>query len=614
MSVADPDAPTSPGGRPDPGGRPREDTPRRALSSRIRAWWRRTRRPDRRLAEVESNALALLALITGVAVGLAAVGFQELIDALSTFFRGSFTDWFAFLGRFRVAVAPVAGALLAGPLIFRLAREARGHGVPEVMEAVAIRSGRIRPRVAGVKSLASALTIGSGGSAGREGPVVQIGAALGSSIAKVSRSSPRRMRLLVASGSAAGIAAVFNAPLAGVFFALEVVLQRFSTRGFATVVLSAVTASAIWRAFNGNEPVLHVPLFGLEHGAELGLYFLLGVVAAIVAIAFVSVLDALEVTFDRLRIVPDLKPAVGAVAVGLLGVGSTSLLGTGLEGINDALAGEIGWEVMLLLLGGKLVATSFTLGSGASGGVFSPSLFLGAMLGASFGNGVHSVLGGLAGPVGAYSMVGMAAVFAAAAQAPITAILIVFEMTNDYLIMLPLMLACVTSAFVYRTFKRGSVYTVKLARRGIELVQGRERHLLEATSVMRAVDREHPRIATTATVRDAMAELQHTNGEAVLVTTEDGRYEGVVFNDDLESEEADASIEACLRRDVPTGTVRDSLDSALRKIAPRDLEVLPVVDVNGQALGAATRQRLMRSYWNTLSELERLPEDERAPG
>lgn len=569
---------------------------------------------------MESNALAVLALATGVAVGLAAVGLQTLIEALTDFFQGPFVRAFSGLGDLGTVLAPVVGALIAGPLIFRFATEAKGHGVPEVMEAVALHNGRIRPRVATVKALASAFTIGSGGSAGREGPVVQIGAAIGSMIGRWSRASVRRMRLLVASGSAAGIAAVFNAPLAGVFFALEVVLQRFTTRGFATVVLSAVVASTIWRAFEGNAPVLEVPRPGLEHGVELVFYLVLGVAAALVAAAFVASLYHLEGRFERLRLVADLRPALGAVAVGLLALGSPLLLGTGLEAINDALRGNLSWPLMLALLGGKVVATSFTLGSGASGGVFSPSLFLGAMLGGSYAVGLHALFGDVVGSGGAYAMVGMAAVFAAAAQAPITAILIVFEMTNDYLIMLPLMLACVTSAFIYRAIKGDSVYMYKLRRRGIDLVQGRERHLLETVSIMRAVDRDYPTVTLPATRAQTREALERTDGDVVIVRHDDGTYAGMVFADDLpdrtaQGDEPERALgDGVVRTDLPSGSVRDSLDSGLRKLAPRDLEVLPVIDVNRQVLGATTRDRLLRAYWHSLGELGRLGERREGPG
>lgn len=556
----------------------------------------------------ESHTLVLVAVAIGAVAGLAAVGLNLLIETFTDAFLAVVRAASGLLGRWGIAIGPVLGGLLAGPLVHRLAHEARGHGVPEVMEAVALRGGRIRPRVAAVKALASAVTIGSGGSAGREGPIVQIGATLGSVIARALQMSDRRTRTLVAAGAAAGIAAAFNAPLAGVFFALEVILQRFTSRGFATVVLSAVTASAIWRGFFGNSPVFRVPQYALEHAVELVFYLGLGVLCAVVGVVFVKVLYLVEDRFDAMGRVPgDVRPALGAVVVGILGVGSPLLLGTGIRGIDAALAGELSLVTLLLLLGGKLVATSFTLGSGASGGVFSPSLFLGAMLGAAYGQVLGDLVPSLAAPTGAYAMVGMAAVFAAAAQAPITSILIVFEMTNDYRIILPLMLACVSATVLYSLLTRDSIYTAKLRRKGIFLEQGRERHLLESIPVARAMSRDFPELVLPASVEDAAALLERSNRATLILTTGDGRLAGVVTADALREAIAEDGVEldAILQRTIPTVRPDEPLDDALRHLAARDLDSIPVVDRSRRVLGLAEREELMRTYFNALIEAER---------
>lgn len=558
----------------------------------------------RRLRLSESNLLVILAVVIGVIGGLAAVGLQSLIDL----FRAWFFDLVGlFESRFAIILAPVLGALVAGPLIYRFAIEAKGHGVPEVMESVALRGGRIRPRVALVKAAASAVTIGSGGSAGREGPIVQIGATLGSAIAQLFKMSERRMRTLVAAGAAAGIAAAFNAPLAGVFFALEVILQRFTARGFATVVLSAVTASVIWRAFFGNAPVFSVPAFPLAHPAELGFYVVLGIAAALVAIIFVWFLYKVEDRFDALPILPDIRPAVGALVVGLLGVWSILVLGSGTAGINAALTGNVAMTTLLLLLGAKVVATAFTLGSGASGGVFSPSLFLGAMLGGALGSVFNELAPGVAILPEAYALVGMAAVFAAAAQAPITSILIVFEMTNDFRIMIPLMLACVTSAAIYSLLKRDSIYMVKLRRRGVDLEQGRERHLLETIPLARAVEVETPTLQLPTTVRQVADLLEASNQDVALVTDRDGTLVGAVYPEAVREALAEEvqDVGGIVQTDVPVASPIETLDDGLRMLTLRDLQVIPVVDADRRVVGVVSQSGILTAYRNALAEAER---------
>jgi len=563
----------------------------------------------RALPSYEGNVLALTAVLVGVLAGLGAVALEFLLRLFGRLFLGSETA--VSTDTLRVLAAPVIGGLLAGPLIARGAREAKGHGVPEVMEAVAVKGGRIRGRVAVVKTIASALTIGSGGSAGREGPIVQVGATLGSKAGQLLRMSEPRIRLLVACGAAGGIAAAFNAPLAGVFFALEVILQRFSTRGFATVVLSAVTASAIWRSAFGNQPVLNVPAFGLRNPVELLFYVALGLLAAAAAILFIRTLYWTEDRFDGLPIPEDVKPALGGLLLGLVGVATLRLgegslaYGSGLPGINLALGGSLAWWVLLTLMGAKLVATSLTLGSGASGGVFAPALFMGSMLGAAFGHGVHALFPGITASSGAYAMVGMAAVFAGAAHAPISSILIVFEMTNDYRIILPLMLACIVATVISSVAHPDSIYTLKIRRKGVDLAEGRERHLLERTPVARATLPDVTTVLSPTTFDRAQRLMQEMATDRLVVVDDADRLVGILRaehlaeSDDLEGEDPiDELVE-----EYPVVTPQESIDAALRKLAPRGLPLVPVVadETSRRVVGLATRDSLLAAYWNALS-------------
>ncbi len=324
------------------------------------------------------TGLVALAVSVGAGAGLGAVAFRELILLVTRAFTGT-DDYSAAgnapnpllprLGVWFVVLAPVIGGMIYGPLVDRFAREARGHGVPEVMFAVAERGGRIRPQVAVVKSLASALCIGSGGSVGREGPIVQIGSALGSALGQATRLPKLRLRILVACGAAGGISATFNAPIAGVLFALELILQDFAAESFGVVVLASVTAAVIGRAAFGSAPFLSLPGFELASYWEYFLYAALGVLAAMVGIAFIRVLYATEDLFDRLWRGPEwLRPAAGGLLLGLLLLALPEMYGVGYPVLEHAIRGHYALAFLAVLLGGKIAATSLTIGIGGSGG------------------------------------------------------------------------------------------------------------------------------------------------------------------------------------------------------------------------------------------------------
>ncbi len=310
--------------------------------------------------------------------------FRYLITAVQRLFWG---DWTFSLELVRshpkwwILLAPAIGGLLVGPLVYFFAREAKGHGVPEVMEAVALRAGVIRPRLVLVKSLASAISIGSGGSVGREGPIVQIGSALGSAIGQLLRVSGRRLKTLVGCGTAAGIAATFNAPIAGALFAVEVILGEFGVAQFSPIVISSVMATVVSRHYRGGCPAFVVPEYEMNSAWELLVYLLLGVVAAFVALGFTRLLYWAEDLFDALPIKPWLTATLGGLAVGGVGIFSPHVLGVGYEAMAQALRGELVLGVLAMLLAVKVLATGLTIGSGGSGGVFAPSLFRWSMFG-----------------------------------------------------------------------------------------------------------------------------------------------------------------------------------------------------------------------------------------
>ena len=365
---------------------------------------------------------------------------------------------------------------MVGPLVRFLDRESSGHGVPEVLDALASRGGRMRGRTVIMKALTSAVTIGTGGSAGREGPMVQVGAGVGSVAGQWLGLPEGRLRTLVAAGAAAGIGATFNAPIAGVLFAVEVLLGEVSVKAFTPVVVASVIATVVSHRFWGDVPVFHAgAVFRLESVAELPIHAALGVLAGLASVGFIWILARCEDLFEQIPGPAWLKPAIGGLMVGAIGLAAPEVLGVGYEAMDLSIFGAFSLGGFLLLMAGKAVATSLSLGSGGSGGVFAPALFTGGMLGGAVGVTASAVLpAGCAAPVGAYVLVGMAGLVAGTVHAPITAILLLYEMSGDHRIILPLMLTCVLAAVTARRLKGDSIYTEKLTRRGIHVLAGRD--------------------------------------------------------------------------------------------------------------------------------------------
>lgn len=593
----------------------------RNVSLRLSRWLDNTNLPE--WATVMGTAL-----IVGIGTGLGAVIFHRLIGVAEVVFFEWGARGFAFMGDYYILVIPALGGLVGGPLVYYFAREAKGHGVPEVMEAVALRGGRIRPRVAVIKSLASSVCIGSGGSVGSEGPIVQIGSAIGSTVGQVLHLSEDRVRSLVACGAAGGIAAVFNAPIAGTIFALEVILGEFSSTYFGAVVISAVMADVVVHIFKGAERAFTVPAYELVHPVELVFYALLGITAALVAVLYSKSVDGLEGVFDNWKWFPEpLKASVGGLGVGMVGAlliwvstnhnqaaalafawqdtGSLmpSVYGTGYTVVNPALLGQISVGVAFILMLLKLLVTALTLGSGGSGGIFAPGLFIGAMLGVVFGNVVHELFPAITGPVGAYALVGMAAVFAGAAHAPATAILILFEMTGDYNIILPLMLATVISLIMSRALEAESIYTMKLSRRGIRLEFGRDVDLMAGVTVS-AVMQDYDSIPPDMPLNDLITEFERTHHHGYPILDADGVLLGVVTLTDLDRAIQDHQIEGRTAMDIATvGNLvvaypDESLGTVLLRMGVRGIGRVPVVtrEMPHRFLGILRRESLVNAY------------------
>jgi chloride channel protein, CIC family len=454
--------------------------------------------------------LFVIAALVGVGSGLGAVVFRFLVYFFTWLATGhvafgqdgrtgsSHLPW---LGLAFFVVIPVIGGLVYGPLIYRYAREARGHGVPEVMIAVAHNGGRIRPQISVVKALASALCIGTGGSVGREGPIVQIGSALASSLGQWLRMPENRTRILVACGAGGGIAATFNAPVTGVFFGAEIILREFSVDALFTVMLSAMLADVVAIPFLGDRPFLagFPPGIALHRPGDYLLIAVLAVAAGLIGVMFKNVVYKTEDLCDRVwRNRPEwARPAVGGLALGLVLLVLPQLYGVGYPVMDRAVSGDYVLWFLLVLAAGKIIACSLTLGIGGSGGVFAPSLFIGATSGMAFGEIAGHLAGAAAGPPALYAVVAMGAVFASAARAPLTSVASVVEMTGDYTLTLPVMLAVATATATSRALSYGTIYTTKLLRRGYDIDRATR---WRAFSDLKAADAMRP-FLTPLTVR-----------------------------------------------------------------------------------------------------------------
>ena len=555
----------------------------------------------------ETTIMVVIAAVVGVAGGFGAILFRWMVNFFQGFVLGHGENTVELLMAvpwWQKLLLPVAGGAIVGPLVYFGAPEAKGHGVPEVLDAMVFKKGVIRPIVAAVKITASAITIAFGGSVGREGPIVQIGAGMASTLGQWLRFSPQRLRTLIGCGAAAGIAATFNAPIAGAFFALEILMRDFALMTFSPIIVSSVVATAISREFLGTKPSFDVPPFAMESSLELPFYLLLGLVVGLVAMVYVKTLYATEDFFDELRIPAWSKPALGGVALGLLLIWFPQVYGVGYSSMVRALDGHMALGLMALLVVVKLAAVDVTLGSGASGGIFAPALYLGGMTGGAFGAALIYIFPGAHHAVGAFAMAGMAAMVGAATGGTLTAILILFEMTGQYQVILPLMLASIGAALSYRGLMDHNIFTLKFARQGKPLHFGRESAILREFHVEDIME-VNPR---TVHVTDGLDRILHlfleNEDEHYYVVDDEGRLAGMISIHDIKDLLGGQGLEKVLIADdlrVPVEDVvyrRDNLEDCLLALGRHDRPDLPVLYSRERPVlvGIITRQAIFEVY------------------
>jgi len=557
----------------------------------------------------ENTLILVIASFVGIIGGFGAVGFRSLIEFIQTIAVGSSENILASvtaLPAYRKALLPVAGGTIVGPLIYFLGKETKGHGVPEVMDAVALRGGKIRSRVMFLKAFVSAVTIGTGGSVGREGPIVQIGSSLGSTFGQWLNLSQERLKILVASGAAAGIAATFNAPIAGVIFSVEIILGNYAITTLVPLILSSVLATIVGRWYFGDIPAFEIPHYSLGYAWEIIPYVVLGVLSGILAVAFVKTLYALEDTADALPIKGWLKTPLILSLIGLTVLKVPHIYGVGYDTITQVLRDEMGWAMLLLLVPVKILATSTTLAAGGSGGVFAPSLFIGAVFGGFFGSMVSLILPpGVAISPGAYAVVGMSAMVAGTTHAPITAFMVIFEMTGDYKLILPLMLCSILASFIASLLKKDSIYTMKLTRRGVDLSQGMEVSIMQSTRVRDVMSRNMVVLDESTGFSELLSKVLNENEAYYYVTNSRGAYQGSFNVHDVKEVMNERNLAGLVvAKDLvpisasPAVELDATLAECMRRFGIYEIEELPVIDnrTDHTLIGRVSRRDIINLY------------------
>lgn len=550
----------------------------------------------------------LLALVIGGLAGLGAVFFRWLIGFEIDLFWPEGTG---FLDQYQQApwmlrfAAPVIAGLIIGPLLASLAPEVKGPGVPEVMASLALRDGIIRHRVTMAKSFATATFIAAGCSLGREGPIVQIGSSIGSSLSQLFRLGPDYRKLAVACGAAAGISATFQAPMAGTLFAVEILLFDLEVASLSNIVVAAVTGTVISKLFWSNEVIFQIPFFVLHHPAELLLYFALGLAAGFFSLLFMACIFGLIRLLQRLQIPEGLTPAIGGLIVGTIGLMCPEALGVGYETVINLLNGQGTLTIVLLLLVAKLITTSACVGSGMSGGIFAPSLFLGATLGSIFGSLAAIIWPETPLSPAHYALVGMGAMVAGTTLAPITAILTIFELTYNYEIILPLMTACIPSIIIVRLLHGYSIYETKLLMQGIRIVRGHDANRLREMKVKNFIFRDFESIRKRTPFHDLVQQVLVSSFPHFVVLDEKDRLVGILSLRDIRAQLADPAYdgehvmaEDLMQAKVVTVREDQNLEEAFHLFSRRSFSFLPVMSSHDPTLvvGYLKKDDLITAY------------------
>jgi CIC family chloride channel protein len=573
---------------------------------RIRSFWLYPRWQKRRRNFNTRPGLLLIAALVGVLGGLGAVAFKDLSNRFTDLIIGSepsFLEACLRLPWYMRLLIPTAGGLFAGLVLYLLPREGKGHGISEIMEAVSIRGGVLSFRVAMIRSLSSLMSIGTGASIGREGPIVQIAAMFGSKLGQYLKVSKENISILVGCGVASGLAAAYNVPIAASFFVMEIIIGNFAIEIFAPLVVSSVVSTLVYRKIFGNDPVYGTPHFTLISEWELIAYIVLGLLAGIAAAMFRESLRISEREFGRIKAPLYVKSMLGGLLIGIIGLGFPHVWGNGFNAINSILKNQMGFNLMFILFYLKIFATSGSVGSGASGGVFTPTQFVGASLGGFIGFVAHEAFPNHVAFSSAYALVGMGCLMAGTTYAPIMSILMIFEMTLDYEIILPLMLSCIVSSMVARQFHRDSIYTEKLRRKGIRTDLTLEENAMRSIKVEDIMRREVPSISGKKHLNDVLTHFLKSRSNLLYVTDDDRKLLGSVDLHDLKEFFNEKDLHSLvIAQDVATPITavypEQSLIDVMDTLYLTDDDQIPVVvsQKNPRFLGVITRRDIIGAY------------------
>ena len=564
----------------------------------------------RRFTSSEALSLIISAVCIGVLTGLAAVAFDRMVHYMGAFVHTMRVSLGQELGSLIVVLIPALGGLLIAPIVVKWSPDVRGSGIPGVMLAVSNFSGRVAKRIILWRPIATTLSVGTGASLGTEGPVVQLGASIASAVSDVLRLNDVKRKNLVAVAVSGGVAATFNAPIAGVLFTLEVILGQFSNRYFASVVIGAVSASAVSQYFLGSDPAFTVPDYTFGSALELPFYLLLGVVCALAGVLFIRVVVAGENLFDRLRMAPWLRPVFGGLLVGTLGLFLPDLLGRGFNATGLALQGDtLALPLLIALAFGKMLTTSISLASWGSGGVFAPTLMIGATLGDAFGQFTAQIFPNLGLSPGAFALVGMAGLFSGVTRAPMSTIMMIFELSGSYQLILPLLLTAVVATLLADSMHPESIYQIILSRRGLSLLRLRESDLLQTVTVQEVMSEKVPKLHPDDTLKDLEEALSYTHNHGFVLTprSDPDHIVGIVTLGDLErakqrGTEASTKLHAIAVRTVQCALPHETVSEVLERMGDLSIGRMPVVSPEDQrrVIGFVRQSDLVKAYYAAL--------------
>lgn len=565
-----------------------------------------------------------LAIIVGTATGYIAVFFHYAIHVVHSLFFGGLELsgewlnmgiwWMVF-----IPILPAVGGLIVGAYNHFIVKSKPGHGLASVIKAVAQNDGKL-PRWLWIhRTFTSIVSIGTGGGGGREAPIAQVGAVFGSMIGQVLKFSPDRIRTLLGCGAASGLAAVFNAPIGGVMFAIEVILGDFSVRTFSPIVVSGVIGTIVSRSYLGSSPTFQAPDYTLISNFELIFYFVLGVLAGLSSVMFIKVFYWIEGKFDQLRSMKKVPlwtiPAIGGFLTGIIGIFFPGVFGYTYEVIDKAVEGTESWVNLVGVFIFKPITAGLTMGSGGAGGIFAPAMKMGAMLGGMFGMLVHFLFPTFTATSGAYALVGMGAVTAGVMRAPLTVILILFEVTGKYEIVLPIMFAAVTAALIARLFYRHSMETFVLEKEGVRVGYGIALSVAENISILDVIRSDFVQFSEITRAEKIVNIFHNTRETTFFVTSETGGFRGVITLDEMRVLLSEGMIvgliaEDFCNREVPVLYETSRLDEALKYFEIGDYDALPVISKTTEKLIGIVKQEDAFGYYRR--QLKLYSQDEAA--